>query len=135
MSKAALDNHSWVLLESFPQGLLRGGVVLTELPDLRIELRIKPIHPDHGCLEVVDDQGFGHATEMAEAVFQAANELLGRLAPHHLAVALARVDAEIHPFVMLVQAVLLWCKTWHEILSSGTNPNNAELHARPCISC
>jgi hypothetical protein len=70
--------------------------MLAKLLDLGIEFRIKPIGTADRRAQIVDHGGAGHPTKMAERIFQAADEALGRLPPHRLAVALARM-AQHHP--------------------------------------
>ena len=73
------------------RGQHHGAVVLAENPELGVEFRIEPIRLEHRRLEVVHDQGGGHAEERPEGVLQATDERLGVLAPDDLAVGLARV--------------------------------------------
>ena len=66
---------------------------------LGIDLRVVPVGPGHGGLQVVDHQPLGHAAEIPEGVLQALHEGFRGLPPDGLAVALAAVrehDAE-HP--------------------------------------
>ena len=66
-------------------------VVDAEGQHLRVDLRIEPVRLGDRRLQVVDDQCFGHAAEVAEGVLDTADELLGGLAKHHLAVGFTRM--------------------------------------------
>lgn len=72
----------------------RGAVARAEVAQLRVELGVKPVGEEDCCLQIVDDQRDGDATEGAERVFQTANHGLGILPPDDLAVALARVTEQ-----------------------------------------
>ena len=65
--------------------------MLGEGAQLGVQFRIKPVGRLDAGFEIVEDQHLGHAAEVPEGIFQAANEVLGRLPVDGLAVALARV--------------------------------------------
>lgn len=65
-------------------------VVLTEGLDFRVHLRIVPVRPTDGRLEIVDHGRLGNPAKGPEGVLQAAEEVLGRLMVNHLAVRLSR---------------------------------------------
>ena len=56
------------------------AVVPAERLHLGRQLRIEPVGMRDGRLEIVDHQRLGHAAEVREGVFQAAEEVFGRLA-------------------------------------------------------
>lgn len=56
-----------------------------------LRVRFEPVGVEHRDLAVVDDHGGGDPAKILEGVFDAANERLGVLPPHDLAVGLARV--------------------------------------------
>ena len=67
------------------------AVMAGELLQLGIEFRIVPVRMQHPRLQIVDDHRRRHPAKVPERVFQAPDEALGRLPPHRLAVALARM--------------------------------------------
>src|SRR5437870_686659 len=56
-------------------------IVPTKLLHLGVEFGIKPVSPRHGGTQVVDHQRLGNPAQIAERIFQAADEALGRLPP------------------------------------------------------
>ena len=72
------------------------AVMPAKLLYLRVEFGVKPVGPRHGRAQVVNHQRPGHTPEMPKRVFQTADEALGRLSPHHLAIAFARMT-QYHP--------------------------------------
>lgn len=70
-------------------GLGRQGydpVVLAEGLHLRVDLGIEPVGLAHRRPQVVQHQRLRHTAEVPECVLQAADELVGRLPVHRLAV-------------------------------------------------
>ena len=72
------------------------AVVPAKLRHLRIEFGIIPVRPRHGGAQVVNHQRLGHPAKITERIFQAPDEALGRLPPHHFAVSLPGM-AQDHP--------------------------------------
>src|SRR6266516_5262767 len=62
-----------------------------KLFELGIEFRIKPIGARDRRAQIINDDGPRDPAQVAERIFQAANERLIRLSPHRLAVTLARM--------------------------------------------
>ena len=77
-----------------------------KLLHLRVEFGVKPVGPRHGRAQVVNHQRPGHTPKIPKRIFQTADEALGRLSPHHLAVAFARM-AQHHPEQMWSLALAL----------------------------
>jgi len=67
------------------------SVVLTKTAELWIQFRVVPIGLDHSRLEVIRHERFRDSAEVTKRVLDAPDEVLGRLAKHRLAIALARV--------------------------------------------
>lgn len=65
--------------------------MLREVRHLRVDGGGKPVGVEEGGLQVVDDGHTGDTAEVPKRVLARANERLGVLPPHDLAVALARV--------------------------------------------
>ena len=68
----------------------RRAAVPGELLQLGIEVRIKPVGPEHARLQGVEHHRRAHAAEMPERILQTPDETLGRLPPHRLSLPLAR---------------------------------------------
>ena len=71
--------------------------MLRERLQLGMHLRVVPVTPGHGGLEIVDHQPLGHAAKVRKGVLQTTDEGFRRLPPDDLAVGLAAVrehDAE-----------------------------------------
>ncbi len=66
-----------------------GAVVSAEGFELGIDVGIEPVGAQHGGFEVVDIEDFGHAAEVPEGVFQAAQEAFRVLAENGFAVSFA----------------------------------------------
>lgn len=66
-------------------------VMDTGLPHLGVEFRLVPVGPTDRRPQIIDDQLLGNSSEVPKGVLQPPDESLGRLSPHHLAVALAGV--------------------------------------------
>ena len=63
-------------------------VVATERGELRVKIRVVPVGPENGGLQVVGDKGFGASPKGAEGIFQKADQGVGGLSPDRLAVGL-----------------------------------------------
>ena len=74
-----------------PCGHDESAVVGGKVAELGVELGLIPIGFDDGGFEVVRDEAFGHASEVAEGVFETAQEALGVLGQNGFDIGLARV--------------------------------------------
>ena len=72
------------------------AVVAAEVGQLRIDLRIKPVGLEHRRFHIVEVEQQGRTAQIAETIFQAANERLGVLPSDRLAIGLARIT-QYHP--------------------------------------
>src|SRR5258705_294537 len=82
---ALVSRHRWLGRQN------HGAVMASKLLQLGVNLRIVPIGLDHARLEVVDDNGGWNPAQIPKGIFQTSDEALSSLAPHRLAVTLARM--------------------------------------------
>ena len=63
-------------------------IVATECGELRVQIRVIPVGPENGGLQVVGNKGFGASSKGAEGIFQKTDQGVGGLSPDRLAVGL-----------------------------------------------